>query len=175
MKIAVFGSAFNPPTRGHEDAIRYVFENDIDIEKVLLVPSFKHAFAKQMADYALRVKMVEAFVKDLKDQRVQAHAIEEQIATPQNPVFTFDLLAHIQAQLSDNDELCFVIGPDNAANWDNFYRSEEIKDRWQLITVPERKAIRSTLVREKLKQGLDVSGFLTPSVENILKDNVIYA
>lgn len=174
MKIAVFGSAFNPPTRGHEDAIRYVLENERDVEKVLLVPSFKHAFAKQMADYPLRVKMVEAFVKDLNDQRVQAHAIEEQIASSEKPVFTFDLLAHMQTQLSDKDELCFVIGPDNAANWDNFYRSEEIKQRWQLITVPERKAIRSTLVREKLQQGLDISGFLTPSVEDILKNDVTY-
>ena len=175
MKIAVFGSAFNPPTRGHEDAIRYVLENERDIDQVLLVPSYKHAFAKQMSDYNTRVKLLEAFVRDLDDARVQAKAIEHTIASPGKPVFTYDLLTHLQGEMSEQDELCFVIGPDNALNWDSFYKADLIKQQWELITVPERKAIRSTLVRDLLNKGKDASELVTPSVQTFLKSNTLYA
>ena len=85
MKIAVFGSAFNPPTRGHEDAIRYVLDEVGDVEKILLVPSYHHAFAKQMADYDTRIELLKAFVNDIDDNRVQAEAIEHLIAAPDRP------------------------------------------------------------------------------------------
>ena len=175
MKIAVFGSAFNPPTRGHEDAIRYVLENVEGIGQVLLVPSYKHAFAKQMSSYETRVKMLEAFVSDFNDARIQAKAIEDKIASEDKSVYTYDLLTHLQSEMSDKDELCFVIGPDNAQNWDKFYNADLIKKQWSLITVPERKAIRSTLVRERLDQGADASDLLTPSVYTFLENNTVYA
>ncbi len=175
MKIAIFGSAFNPPTRGHEDAIRYVLENIENIGQVLLVPSFRHAFAKQMSDYDTRLTLLDAFVQDLDDDRVRTCAIEHLIAEPGKPVFTYDLLTHLQQEIGEYDELCFVMGPDNAKNWDSFYHADKIKQQWRLITVPERKAIRSTLVRQGLKDGKDVSELLTPSVNTLLKSNPVYA
>lgn len=175
MKIVVFGSAFNPPTRGHEDAIRYVLDNISDVSRVFLVPSYKHAFAKPMLDYETRVVMLNAFVQDLNDERVQAKAIEHQIASSDKPVFTYDLLSHLQETIGNDDELYFVIGPDNARNWESFYNADLIKKKWNLITVPERKAIRSTLVRNRLMDGEDISGLLTPLVNTYLENNSVYA
>lgn len=174
MKIAIFGSAFNPPTLGHEDAVRYVLENDRNIRTVFLVPSYKHAFAKQMADYETRIEMLNAFERDLGDKRVQVRAIEHTIASPEKPVYTYDLLTHIQCKIASCDKLCFIIGPDNALNWDKFYKAEEIKNQWELIVVPERKTIRSTMVRQQLNNGENVAHLVTPSVCDYLEKNPVY-
>ena len=35
MKVAVFGSAFNPPTKGHLDAIEYVLSHEEQFDRVV--------------------------------------------------------------------------------------------------------------------------------------------
>jgi len=174
MKVAVFGSAFNPPTRGHQDAIENAMHARNGVDRILLVPSFKHAFGKFMADYEVRVAMLEAFVQDLADSRIELCTIEEVLYQEGKPVYTWDVLLHLEQSLPSNTQLSFVIGPDNAKNWHKFYKAAEIQQRWHLLEVPERKAIRSTLVRESLKHKQDVSALLTPSVETYIKAHKLY-
>lgn len=174
MNIAVFGSAFNPPTRGHEDAIQNVLASN-NIDKVLLVPSYKHAFSKRMLDYSLRVKMLEYFVDDLADKRIQALLVEHIIASSGNPIYTYDLLSHLQRHTYKDANIHFVIGPDNEKNWGSFYKAAEIKERWSLLVVPERKQIRSTLVRELLRKGVDIDDLVTPSVKTFIEAHKLYA
>ena len=45
MNVAIFGSAFDPPTLGHADAVQFLLETK-KFDQVWLVPSFRHAFAK---------------------------------------------------------------------------------------------------------------------------------
>ena len=173
MNIAIFGSAFNPPTQGHEDAIQNVLTSN-NIDKVLLVPSYKHAFSKRMLDYSLRVEMLEHFVGDLDDKRIQALPVEQIIATAGKPIYTYDLLKYLQTHVYNDDNLHFVIGPDNDKNWDSFYKAAEIKERWSLLVVPERKQIRSTLVRESLNKGVDIDDLVTPSVKTFIEAHKLY-
>ena len=60
-KIAIFGSAFNPPSLGHKSVIESLSHFDL----VLLEPSIAHAWGKNMLDYPTRCKMVDAFIKDM--------------------------------------------------------------------------------------------------------------
>ena len=83
-------------------------------------------------------------------------------------------MTHLQSTLSPEDELCFVIGPDNASNWDKFYKAQQIKQQWQLIVVPERKTIRSTFARQRLQNDQDASELLTPSVLSLLINGTVY-
>ncbi|MEF1220429.1 nicotinate-nicotinamide nucleotide adenylyltransferase, partial [Photobacterium damselae] len=46
-QIAIFGSAFNPPTLGHLS----VLERLSQFDKVLVLPSYAHAWGKVMLDY----------------------------------------------------------------------------------------------------------------------------
>lgn len=171
MKVAVFGSAFNPPTLGHLDAINYVLQQGFD--QVWLVPSFQHAFGKQMLDYDARLKLLNAFHHDIANPNVHICAIEKQIAQADKPVFTWDVLTHLQ---NSHPEHCFafVIGPDNQANWHKFYKAEEITQQWQLIAVPEREAIRSTLVRTAIADGSSISQLVTEGVANIIYNSNYY-
>ena len=174
MKVAVFGSAFNPPTKGHLDAIDFVLNHENSYERVVLIPSFQHAFAKSMIEYDHRVALLDAFVGDIQRPQVEALAIEHMIATGEKPVYTYDVLNHLQHILFPDAELSFVIGPDNLANWNKFYKAEEITNKWDLLAVPERKAIRSTMVREALANGQSVDDWVTPSVASYLKEHNLY-
>jgi nicotinate-nucleotide adenylyltransferase len=181
MNIAVFGSAFNPPTRGHKDAIEYVLKHGDQVDAVFLVPAFKHAFAKHMADYDTRLHMLKLFVQDINDARVTALSIEHQIQKDSDtPVYTFDVLSFIQSNLYPEAKLSFVIGPDNKANWHRFYKAQEIEKIWSLIEVPERIAVRSTSVRETIGanleiKNLEIKSMVTPRVASFLKDSGLYA
>ena len=174
MKTAVFGSAFNPPTRGHLDAIEYVLNHNDNFEQVLLIPSFQHAFAKSMISYDHRVALLDAFVSDIADTRVRAYPVEHLIADGDKPVYTFDVLSHLENTAFTDAQLSFVMGPDNQANWSKFYKADEIEQRWGVLVVPERKPIRSTRVREALRAGDPVEELVTPSVASYLQEHKLY-
>lgn len=175
MKIAVFGSAFNPPTRGHLDAIQSIFKQADDVSKVLLIPSFKHAFSKQMLSYDTRLQLLDAFVMDIADERVETLAIEHLLAEGDKPVYTYDVLEYLQSELYPDAQLQFVIGPDNRQSWHKFYKADEILTRWSLLHVPENTPIRSTAVRENIEHGRNISALVTPSVQSLIQANHLYA
>ena len=175
MKVAVFGSAFNPPTKGHLDAIEFVLAHEEQFERVVLVPSFQHAFAKSMLTYSHRVAMVIKFVEDINDERVLAMPIEHTISDGENPVYTYDVMCHLQQTPFSNDSLTFVVGPDNHANWSKFYKAKEIDDKWGRVVVPERKPIRSTKVRNAIENNESISHLVTPGVASYIQEHQLYA
>lgn len=173
MRIAIFGSAFNPPTIGHKDAIIYLLETD-QVDKVLLVPSFAHAFGKDMLEYEVRLELLTAFVQDLDRPEVELLAIEHEICQASRPVYTYDLLRHLQENQFKDDTLAFVIGPDNLKNWHKFYQADSILENWQRIVVPERIAVRSTQVRNAIASAQSIEYLVTKRVKNTIIEHHLY-
>jgi len=157
--VAVFGSAFNPPHRGHEDVIKQALQH---VDHILLVPSYCHAFGKQMAPYEQRLAMTEAMAVSLsgslnRSGRIRVSDIEHTLSEQKSigeAIYTYDVLRAIEEE-NPNASLIFVLGPDNAepATWDKFYRSQEILDRWSTWVAKERVPVRSTSIRQALAQG----------------------
>ena len=168
-KIAVFGSAFNPPTLGHKSVIDSLSHFD----KVLLLPCIAHAWGKEMLDYETRCELVDAFIEDLDLGNVERSTIEEELYNPGESVTTFAVLQALDAKFI-NSELTFVMGPDNLLNFSKFYRSEEILKRWAVMACPEKVCVRSTDVRNALQTKCDVSHLTTPKVWRILADKEYY-
>ena len=169
-RIAVMGSAFNPPSLGHKDVVEQALKQ---CDQVWLVPAFRHAWGKSMAPYPQRCQMVELFVQDIADPRVSLCAIEHEIAGEQ-PVYSYDLLAALQTRIQPNDQLLLVIGPDNAAAFDKFYRASDIRQQWQLLVVKERISVRSTKIRTALQQHKPITEMTTPSVAAFLTTHPVY-
>jgi len=159
-RIGIIGSAFNPPHLGHKDIIEQIYK---DYDEILLIPSYRHAFGKDMVPYQDRLYMAsilgEAFhaEKHLNfehETTIITSAIERDIGLDSDkPVYTFDVLYELeQRYLNANvqPELTFIIGPDNATHetWSKFYRGEDIVKRWNLRAVSERIPVHSTLIRE---------------------------
>lgn len=168
-KIAVFGSAFNPPSLGHKSVIESLSHFDL----VLLEPSIAHAWGKNMLDYPIRCKLVDAFIKDMRLSNVQRSDLEQTLYQPGQSVTTFALLEKIQ-EIHTQADITFVIGPDNFFKFAKFYRSEEIMERWAVIACPEKVKIRSTDIRNALLEGKEISAFTTPTVNEILISESLY-
>lgn len=170
MKIAVFGSAFNPPSLGHKSVI----ESLAHFDRVLLLPSIAHAWGKEMLDYSLRTHLVDAFIVDLNMANVERSDIEERLfSASQQPVTTYAVLDALQAE-DPTAELTFVVGPDNLFNFDKFYNAQEIITRWSVMACPEKVAIRSTNIRDSLANGNEINHLTTRSVCAILVENKYY-
>ncbi|WPC75463.1 nicotinate-nicotinamide nucleotide adenylyltransferase [Vibrio porteresiae] len=169
QKIAVFGSAFNPPTLGHKSVIDSLGHFD----RILLVPSISHAWGKDMLDYQTRCQLLHAFIRDLQWDKLELSNIESSLVQPQESVTTYAVLDALQTQHPDA-QLTFVIGPDNLFNFGKFYRAQEILERWSVMACPQRLAIRSTDIRDKLSQHQSIAGLTTPSVEAMLVQQKLY-
>jgi nicotinate-nucleotide adenylyltransferase len=58
MNVAIFGGSFNPPHASHVLAIAYVLATT-DVERLVVVPAYKHPFAKSLEPFEERVRMCE--------------------------------------------------------------------------------------------------------------------
>ncbi|CAH0535440.1 nicotinate-nucleotide adenylyltransferase [Vibrio stylophorae] len=170
MKIAVFGSAFNPPTRGHLSTLARLTHFD----QVLLVPSFSHAWGKSMLPFATRCELVSCFIEDAKLTNLSLCTLEQTLGQSGDAVTTYALFSALELQYPDA-ELTFVLGPDNLLNFSKFYQSEAILKRWSILCSPETLTVRSTQVREAILAGQDdLSPWLTPSVAAMVKAMALY-
>ncbi|KEY90463.1 nicotinate-nucleotide adenylyltransferase [Candidatus Photodesmus katoptron] len=169
-KIAAFGSAFNPPSLGHKSIITSL--NHFD--KILLIPSIYHPFGKKMINYQVRCQLVDAFITDINLLNVERSKIEEKLLKIEKPVKTYTLLLELSNEFPESD-ITFVLGPDNLLNFPNFYKSEEILKYWNILICPERISIRSSDIRQKLANGLNIDDLTTPSVLSLLKETSAYS
>ena len=168
-KIAVFGSAFNPPSIGHQSVI----ESLTHFDRVLLVPSISHAWGKEMLDYTKRCELIEAFIEDLTLKNVELSRIEERLYKPEKSVTTYAVLKEIQSEYPD-DHLTFVIGPDNLFNFGKFYQADKILEAWSVMACPETVKVRSTDIRTRITQNQDISSLTTPRVCKLLTNSHYY-
>ncbi len=165
QKIFVFGSAFNPPHRGHQDVVEQCLAL---ADHVIVVPSYHHAFGKNMMPFNLRMELVEAWVSSVSNpDRVSVSTLERELGRdhPDQPVFTYTILEYLQEQYP-NAELTFVVGPDNAEpeTWRKFYRADDILKCWSLYVAQENKKVRSTLIRNTLRTGKMPDAEMCPAV-----------
>ncbi|NOH48321.1 nicotinate-nicotinamide nucleotide adenylyltransferase [Vibrio rotiferianus] len=168
-KIAVFGSAFNPPSLGHKSVIESLSHFDV----VLLEPSIAHAWGKDMLDYPTRCRLVDAFIKDMALSNVQRSDLEQTLYQPEQSVTTFALLTKIQ-EIYPTSDITFVIGPDNFFKFAKFYKAEEITKRWSVMACPEKLKVRSTDIRNAINQGESIDRYTTISVKRMLIDEGLY-
>lgn len=168
-KIAVFGSAFNPPSLGHKSVIESLTHFDL----ILLVPSIAHAWGKSMLTYPIRCQLVDAFICDLNLAKVELCCLEEQIVLPGHSVTTWQLLEALQ-QCYPDDSLTFVIGPDNLLNFSKFANCDEILNKYQVLACPEKIKVRSTDIRQRLMGNLSVDELTTPRVASLLQQQKLY-
>lgn len=66
------------------------------------------------------------------------------------------------------------MGPDNLLSFAKFYKAEEIVNRWSLLCCPEKVKVRSTDIRNALKQHEDVSHLVTVKVLRKLIEKEYY-
>lgn len=116
MKVAVFGGSFNPPHIAHVLACALVLSTE-DIDVLLVVPAYRHPFAKPLEPYEDRVAMCELAMAWMP--RVEVSRIEEQLGGESRTLRTLEHLAGAHPEYA----LRLVIGADvlaDAPRWFGF-------------------------------------------------------
>ena len=180
--IGVFGSAFDPPTLGHQDVLQQAAAH---FDKILLVPSASHAFNKKSQPFSIRVEMLKHFAQEAEvDTVLEVCELEAQLLenNPQKPVYTFDLLSALEHLYQGDVQLSFIRGSDNANPdvWRRFYKAKDIEQRWSLFTARERITARSSKVRALLKSATSadkqnsLDKYLLPSIKHFIQQHKLY-
>src|SRR5689334_9142479 len=113
MRVALFGGSFDPPHVGHVFAAAYALST-IDIEEVLVVPVFAHAFEKDLAPFDDRLEMARIAFAPIA--RTSVSAVERSLGAPS---ITIRTLEHLRATHPDW-KLYLVVGSDvlaESARW----------------------------------------------------------
>lgn len=116
MNVAVFGGSFNPPHVAHVLACTLVRSVE-EIDRLLVVPTYRHPFAKALAPYDDRVRMCELAMAWLPG--VEVSRVEETLGGESRTLRT---LEHLASEHGDW-KLRLVIGADllaEAPRWHGF-------------------------------------------------------
>lgn len=155
FELALYGGAFNPPHAGHAqvmiDASRFA-------RRVLVAPSFRHPYGKQMVDYELRMRWIAAITAKIQSQcdaEVRACRIEQVAARGnEDPIYSYTLLSLLADSLAlDDKQIALVVGRDVERQLPDFHRGSELLERFSILCVEEKIPVRSTLLRERLVLG----------------------
>jgi nicotinate-nucleotide adenylyltransferase len=176
--LAIYGGSFDPPHVAHTLVCAYVLAA-YPIDRVIVVPTAQHAFAKPLAPFEHRLRMCELATRDL--QRVEVSAIERDLPAPS---LTLRTLEHLQRAEPDA-RLRLVIGSDliaETASWYEFDRvralaPELVVQRAGAVTdatQPALPEISSTEIRSRLRAGLSTDGLLSPEVAAYAREHALY-
>jgi nicotinate-nucleotide adenylyltransferase len=119
VKVAVFGGSFNPPHVAHVLACALLLSVE-DIEHVVVVPTYKHPFAKPLAPFEDRLRMCELAVAWMS--QVTVSRVEEEIGGESRTLKTLEHLASSRPDWS----LRLAIGADILAEAPRWYGFSEI-------------------------------------------------
>jgi nicotinate-nucleotide adenylyltransferase len=158
LKVGVFGGSFNPPHVGHVLACALVLSTQ-DVDRVLVVPTYRHPFAKDLAPYDDRVRMCELAVGPLLG--VEVSRVEEELGGESRTLRTLEYLA----ERHPDWRMRLVIGSDLLAEAPRWFRFDAIETLAPPIvlartgaeaagTVPvQLPEVSSTQVRDAIARG----------------------
>jgi nicotinate-nucleotide adenylyltransferase len=116
VNVAIFGGSYNPPHVGHVLACALVAAVE-EVDRILVVPTYKHPFAKALAPFADRMRMCSLAMSGM--DRVEVSPVEEEIGGESRTLHT---LEHLSRRHTDWT-LRLVIGADivaEAPRWFGF-------------------------------------------------------
>lgn len=119
--IALFGGSFNPPHVAHQMVCLLVLET-AGVDAVWMVPTYHHAFAKELVDFEHRYRMCELAAR-VFGQAVAVSRIEAELARPVSR--TLDTLEALQTRHPDA-LFRLVIGADILVETAKWYRWDQV-------------------------------------------------
>lgn len=183
----IFGGTFDPVHIGHISLAREVLLRGMAEEVWFMVsPCNPHKQQLQLSDEAVRLEMVRLAVEGEEGML----PCDFEFSLPR-PSYTFNTLLALEQKYPER-EFMLLIGADNWEKFPAWYKSEEILARCRLVVYPrgnETKPllpngvewlparlydVSSTMVRDAVAEGRDISGFVAPAVEEYIRTNKLY-
>ncbi|MBQ7296507.1 MAG: nicotinate-nucleotide adenylyltransferase [Clostridia bacterium] len=195
MRIGIYGGAFNPVHKGHVKLAEEI-KRKADLDKIIIMPSglSPHKSSGQLIDSAHRLEMCrlaftgeDYIISDLEIKR-------------DGKSYTFDTVTEL-SRIYPDDELFLIMGSDMLLCFDKWYRYSDILSLVTVCattrqgdisisqlknyadTVLKKEVIiidfepfecSSTMVRNKVNCGEDISSLVPLKVAAYIKENRLY-
>lgn len=183
-EVAFFGGSFNPPHVAHVLAAAYL-RSVGELERVLVVPVYSHAFDKQLVAYEHRVVMCELALGWLPG--VEISRIEERLETPSLTLRTLQALA----QEHPDWRLRLVVGSDvlfETHKWHAWDAIERLAPPFVIgrVGAPHPDApppvlpdvsstrIRELCARDDAEAARELSVYVPPAVTRYVREHGLY-
>ncbi len=169
--IALFGGSFDPPHIGHEAIVKALL-NFQDVDKVVIMPTFLNPFkSKSFASSTLRLKWLQEIFASYTNVEIDNYEVQQKKKVPS--------IISVKHLLRKYQKIYLVIGADNLASLDKWYRFDELKKLVTFVVVHRDKIdipenflylnvhenISSTILREEP----DISKLPTKCALEIIK------
>lgn len=173
MKIALYLGSFNPFHNGHLAAVKSAL-NDFKMDRVVIVPTMQNPWKKEKVldmnkrlSIICKVLLAEFFEGGIKPGTVDYSLIEEKLIPPYYSYATLHALNNKYC----NNEIFVLCGEDTIKDIPNWMNGEAIIQDYDFLIVDRSEnAISSTEIRDKIKNGEDVSELLHPNIIKLIKE-----
>ncbi|MBR1882095.1 MAG: nicotinate-nucleotide adenylyltransferase [Muribaculaceae bacterium] len=190
MKTGIFGGSFNPIHNGHAIIARYAMEH-CGLDRVWLMVSPQNPL-KDIHDGIAdvhRIRMTEMVSRRI----VGVSTSGFEFGLPR-PSFTVDTLAALQERFP-HDEFHLIIGADNWAVWNKWKGHDELVSKYKVLIYPRLGydveisddvlsrvtlmgapvvEISSTDIRQRVKDGLDITFLVPDDVAHYIENQKLY-
>lgn len=181
-ELAVFGGSFDPPHLGHVLLATYALSMTL-VERVLVLPVYRHAFGKALSDFDERLMMCRIAFADLK--RVEISDYERVLGGESRTL----RLVRALGEAYPGHRLRLLVGADILRERDAWQGFDEIQKLAPLLVAgragyeteavppdaPVLPDVSSTRVREALARGDSVAAWVPARVREHIAARGLYA
>jgi nicotinate-nucleotide adenylyltransferase len=178
MRVAIFGGSFNPPHVSHQLCCAYVLAT-ARVDRVWMMPTYKHPFDKLLASYADRVAMCERAAA-IFNGRVTVSRLEEELGGESYTLRTVKALR----QRFPEHQLALAIGADLVGERERWHGWDELQTLVEFILIGrsgeaslgglQLPPISSTEVRARIARGEPVDGLVAADVIDYIREHELY-
>jgi nicotinate-nucleotide adenylyltransferase len=193
MQIGLYGGTFDPPHNAHLKLAEWVRQK-LQLDFIYFIPAARHAFKKNshLSPEDIRVKMVEAAISENRQFRLSRIEMDRNgISYTVDTIRDFSKYENIPAA-----KLYYIIGIDNLTEFHRWKNPESITKLVQVVvirrSVPDNLNVISrykkkvtflvsplidisaTEIREMVKNGIDISDFVPPAVNQVIREYGLY-
>ncbi len=179
-RIGLLGGSFNPPHLGHLLIATAVYAVE-EIDHLWVIPTASHAFGKDLAPFADRVRMCHLAFRHLAGGAAVLD-IEERLPKPS---YTVNLLRALHA-LRPGIKPMWIAGSDVLADLPRWKEPEEVQRLARFVVVPRKgfeggarlgidlPLLSSTDVRTLLRDGKSIEGLVDREVLAYIERRGLY-
>jgi nicotinate-nucleotide adenylyltransferase len=191
MQIALFGGSFDPPHLGHQTVITQLLQRQI-ADEVWLVPVQNHPFHKAMSLAEDRLNMLQLAVADLPAAVADKTKIEQYEIDRPEVSYSWTTLEALAAKYPQHT-FSWVIGSDNLASFDQWYKFEKLLEQFTVYVYPRQGfpteplqkgmvflqdfpaiTVSASEIRTRVQKGESVKGLVAPEVEKYIMVHSLY-
>ena len=193
--VLLFGGTFNPPHLGHFNIAKEVGKK-LNIKKIVLLPSGNppHKIDVDVLEPKHRLNMLKLAIDGEYDFSISEIELKREGYT-----YTIDTLKELNCVYGRKYNFFYLIGADSLENLSKWKDYEELSHVCKFVVVLRKGYTResleetilknkynaeivdidcvdvsSTIIRDLIKNNKDVSGLISPKVEEYIKDNNLY-